>query len=77
MAERFVLMKLVNLVGDLVGSEVLVAGDFSEAAEEEVGIVSRPCILSALIYITSFIIIFLKCPFNHCLNPRRWWVWRW
>lgn len=35
MDERFVLMKLVNLVGDLVGSEVLVAGAFSEAAEEE------------------------------------------
>lgn len=63
MAERFVLMKLVNLVGDLVGSEVLVAGDFSEAAEEEVGIVSRPCILSALIYITFFYYYFFKMSF--------------
>ncbi|KAG7327560.1 hypothetical protein KOW79_009166 [Hemibagrus wyckioides] len=36
MAEQFVLMKLVNLVGDLVASEVLVAGVFSEVVEEEV-----------------------------------------
>lgn len=43
MAEQFVLMKLVNLVGDLVASEVLVAGVFSEVVEEEVGIISRPC----------------------------------
>lgn len=39
MAEQFVWMKLGSLVEDLV-SEVLVAGDFSEVAEEEVSIVS-------------------------------------
>lgn len=45
MAEQFVLMRLVSLVGGLVASEALVAEDFSEVVEEEVGSSIRLCVL--------------------------------
>lgn len=74
MAERFVLMKLVNLVEDLVVSEVLVAGDFLEVAEEEVGFLFCFFFLNMMCFL--FISLLFQMSFNHSFNPRGWWIWR-